>query len=157
MLTPEPPGNSRIVSLRELHCFVEGAKVEPSLGLGECVHGVCAYVCLVAQSCPTLLRPCGLQPTRLLCPWDFPGKTTRVVLSFSRESSQAKNQTHSPALIGRFFTTEPPGDPAQDPARSNLVLIQMLRSIGLAKKLAEVFRKMVWTNLNELFGQPNIT
>ena len=22
------------------------------------------------------LRPCGLQPTRLLCPWDFPGKNT---------------------------------------------------------------------------------
>ena len=24
------------------------------------------------------LRPHGLQPTRLLCPWDFPGKSTRV-------------------------------------------------------------------------------
>ena len=30
----------------------------------------------VAQSCPTLSRPHGLQPTRLLCPWDFPGKST---------------------------------------------------------------------------------
>ena len=30
----------------------------------------------VAQSCPTQ-RPHGLQPTRLLCPWDFPGKSTR--------------------------------------------------------------------------------
>ena len=28
--------------------------------------------CLVAQSCPTLLWPHGLYPTRLLCPWDFP-------------------------------------------------------------------------------------
>ena len=28
-----------------------------------------------AQSCPTL-RPQGLQPTRLLCPWDSPGKNT---------------------------------------------------------------------------------
>ena len=71
-----------------------------------------------------------------------------VAISFSRESSQAKDQTHSPALAGRFFTTEPPGDPAQDPARSNL--------IGLAKKLIWVFRKMVWKNLNELFGQPSI-
>ena len=33
---------------------------------------------LVAQSCVTLLWPQGLQPTRLLCPWDFPGKNTRV-------------------------------------------------------------------------------
>ena len=32
---------------------------------------------LVAQLCPTL-RPHGLQLTRLLCPWDFPGKDTGV-------------------------------------------------------------------------------
>ena len=25
-----------------------------------------------------LLRPYGLQPARLLCPWDFPGKNTGV-------------------------------------------------------------------------------
>ena len=31
----------------------------------------------VAQLCLTL-RPHGLQLTRLLCPWDFPGKSTRV-------------------------------------------------------------------------------
>ena len=35
----------------------------------------------VAQSCPTLSdpqRPHGLQPTRLLRPWDFPGRSTGV-------------------------------------------------------------------------------
>ena len=31
----------------------------------------------VAQSCLTQ-RPHGLQPTRLLHPWDFPGKSTEV-------------------------------------------------------------------------------
>ena len=31
----------------------------------------------VAQSCPTQ-RPRGLQPTRLLHPWDFPGKSAGV-------------------------------------------------------------------------------
>ena len=31
--------------------------------------------------CPTL-RPYGLQLTRLLCPWDFPDKNTRVVCHF---------------------------------------------------------------------------
>ena len=36
----------------------------------------CCCYCLVAKLCPTLLQPHGLQPTRLLCPWDFPGKTT---------------------------------------------------------------------------------
>ena len=34
------------------------------------------HACLVAQSCPTLLRCHGLQPARLLCPWDSPGKNT---------------------------------------------------------------------------------
>ena len=32
----------------------------------------------VAQLCPTLRDPHGLQPTRLLCPWNFPGKSTGV-------------------------------------------------------------------------------
>ena len=30
---------------------------------------------LVTQSCPTM-HPHGLWPTRLLCPWNFPGKNT---------------------------------------------------------------------------------
>ena len=34
--------------------------------------------CLVSHSCPTLLRPHGLQPSRLLCPWDSVGKNTGV-------------------------------------------------------------------------------
>ena len=31
----------------------------------------CAVLCLVTQSCPTLLTPHGMQPARLLCPWGF--------------------------------------------------------------------------------------
>ena len=34
--------------------------------------------CLVAKPCLTLLRPYGLQPASLPCPWDFPGKNTGV-------------------------------------------------------------------------------
>ena len=30
----------------------------------------------------TLLHPDGLLPTRLLCPWDFPGKNTEVGCHF---------------------------------------------------------------------------
>ena len=37
----------------------------------------------VAQSCPTISDPMD-QPTRLLCPWDFPGKSTGGgVIAFS--------------------------------------------------------------------------
>ena len=32
----------------------------------------------VAQSCPTLSKPHGLQPTRLLRPWAFSGKSAGV-------------------------------------------------------------------------------
>ena len=32
----------------------------------------------VAQSCPTLCDPMDCKPTRLLCPWDFPGKGAGV-------------------------------------------------------------------------------
>ena len=38
--------------------------------------------CLVAKLCPTLLQPHGLQPTRLPCPWDFPGRNTGVGCHF---------------------------------------------------------------------------
>ena len=56
------------------------------------------------QFCLTLLWPRGLWPAKLLCPWDFPGKNTkRVTISFSRGSSQPKDQTHlsSVSCIGR--------------------------------------------------------
>ena len=36
------------------------------------------YVCAQSLSCFQLLTPHGLEPARLLCPWDFSGKTTGV-------------------------------------------------------------------------------
>ena len=39
---------------------------------------VCASHSVVANS----LQPCGLQPTRLLCPWDSPDKDTGVGCHF---------------------------------------------------------------------------
>ena len=37
-----------------------------------------AYCCLVAKSCLTLCDPVNCNPSRLLCPWDFPGTSTGV-------------------------------------------------------------------------------
>ena len=52
-----------------------------------------AACCWLTQSCLTL-RPRGLQPARLLCPWDFPGKNTGVGCHFSSKgSSQPRNRT----------------------------------------------------------------
>ena len=50
--------------------------------------------------------------TRLLCPWNFPGKNIGVVaISFSRGTSQLRDQTHiscASCTAGEFFPTEPP-------------------------------------------------
>ena len=70
---------------------------------------------LQALLCPSSLRPYGLQPARLLCPWDFPGKNTgegnHLLLQGSSDSGIRPTSLLSPALAGRFFTTEPPGEP----------------------------------------------
>ena len=39
-------------------------------------------VCVFAQLCPTLFDPSGLQPARLLCPWDSPCKKIGVDCHF---------------------------------------------------------------------------
>ena len=49
------------------------------------------------------LRPHGLKPARLLCPWDFPGKILEwVTISFFRGSSWLRDQTHI-SCIGRWI------------------------------------------------------
>ena len=60
---------------------------------------------LVTQSCSTL---CNL---RLLCPWKILQARIleEVAISFSRRSSQPRDQIHVSCLADRFFTSEPPG------------------------------------------------
>ena len=43
---------------------------------------VCVSVCAQLLSRARLLYPHGLQPTRLLCPWNFPGKNTEAHCHF---------------------------------------------------------------------------
>ena len=61
-------------------------------------------VCSAASVLSTSLRPRGLQPSRLLCPWDSPGKKTGVGCNAlpSRESSQPKDQTQVFHTAGGF-------------------------------------------------------
>ena len=44
------------------------------------------------------LRPHGLQPTRLLCPWDFPGKNTGLLCPPSGDLLDPGIQLSSPAI-----------------------------------------------------------
>ena len=76
-------------------------------GRNEVMYVCCGYCCLVAKSCPTPLQPHELQPSSLLCPWDFPGENTRVGCHFLLQGiflTQGSNPV-SPILAGRFFTT----------------------------------------------------
>ena len=60
--------------------------------------------------------PYGLQPSRLLCPWNFPGKNTGVGCHFLLQGNlwnpgiEPKSLV-STALAGGFFITAPPGKP----------------------------------------------
>ena len=75
-----------------------------------CVH-VCVYACTCSQSlsCLQLFVTSWTIATRLLCPWNFPGKNTGgVATSFCRGSSQPGIETMSPASPSQadgFFIT----------------------------------------------------
>ena len=68
----------------------------------------CCY--LVTKSCLTLLWPHG--PTRVLCPWGFPGRILQWVAIPSPGDLPDLGIVPRPlVLAGRLFTTEPPGKP----------------------------------------------
>ena len=71
--------------------------------------------CVVAKSYLTL-PPHGLYPAGLLCLWDFPSKNTGVGCHFLLQGNlpDLGMEPTSPALAGRFFTTEQPGKPPFD-------------------------------------------
>ena len=66
-----------------LQCWGKGAIVNSS---SQMQQFVCLFVyyccCSVAKSCLTLIWLHRLQPARLLCPWDFPGKNIGVGCQF---------------------------------------------------------------------------
>ena len=64
----------------------------------------CVLSCLVLCN-PS--QPPGLQPARLLCPWDSPGKDTGVHSLFSRH----RDGTQVSCIAGRFLTSETPRKP----------------------------------------------
>ena len=86
-----------------------------SLSYMFCLVIICMPACSVASVVSTSLRFYGLQPTRLLCPWDSPGKNTGMgccALLQRIFPTQGLNSISCVSCIaGEFFTTEPPGKP----------------------------------------------
>ena len=85
------PLHCRQVSLPPSSCLLTWQKFRT--GLNSC--------CLVAKSCQTLLRLHGLQPARLLCPWDSPGKNTGVGCRFFLQGNFLTQGSNSRLLLGR--------------------------------------------------------
>ena len=68
-------------------------------------------VCVHADLCPTLRRD-GLLPSRLLGPWDFPGKNTGVAaIPSSRGSSPPSDQTSVSCFEADSLRLEPSQKP----------------------------------------------
>ena len=84
---------------------------------------VCVYACVCVGACLVVsdsLRPHGLQPTRLLWPWDSPGKNTGSWLPFPPPGNLPDPGIEpispmSPASTGKFFTTSTTGEALKMP------------------------------------------
>ena len=63
-------------------------------------YTLCCYCCLVSKLCPTLLWSHWLL-SRLLCPWDFPGKNTRVGCHFLLQGISLIQGSNHASCIGR--------------------------------------------------------
>ena len=73
--------------------------------LHHCFSFVCVRVCVSCSVMSDSLQSHELYPARLLCPWDFTGKNTRIiVMPFSRGSSPPRDQTWVSCIAGRLFT-----------------------------------------------------
>ena len=69
-----------VISLIELHCLISTILWIFQFFL---YWYWTSFACMLSHSVVSdSLRPYGLWPTRLLCPWNFPGKNTRVGCHF---------------------------------------------------------------------------
>ena len=114
--------------------------------------------CLVAKSCQTPFQPQGLQPIRVLCPWDFPSKNTGVGchvfllgISLDRElnacllhwqaDSLSLSCRGSPSLhLGCFFPVIPPP--------SHLFLSKILHAFHGLLKMLDFYEVFLVSSVN---------
>ena len=87
---------------------------------------VCArmYVHVACSVVPNSLRPHGLQPTSLLCPWEFPARTLEwVAISSSKGSSRPRDWTRVSCIscLGRWILPHCTTWEAQGPGKSSFL------------------------------------
>ena len=77
----------------------------PALKIGSSARFLQILSCVSRSVVSDSLRPHGLWPTRLLCPWNSPGRNTGVGShSLLQDVFQPRNQTRVSCIVGRFFT-----------------------------------------------------
>ena len=82
----------------EGHTSLENATFHPLSGFSICFLwvaplGQCCCCCYVASVVSDSVRPHRRQPTRLRCPWDFPGKNTGVGCHFLLQCMKVKSES----------------------------------------------------------------
>ena len=98
------------------------------------------------------LQPHGLQPIRLLRPWDFPRRVLEwIAISFFRGSSGPRNRTQVSCIAGRYFTVWATRE-ARGPTNTDGSWWRVLTKRGpLEKRMANHFTILVlrtsWTVL----------
>ena len=103
-----------------------------------------SFCCSVAKSCSIFLPPHGLQPVRLLCPWDFPGKNTGMGCHFFlRGIFLTQGSSHVFCLASRSFTTEPLQKRSPKPSLAVLFL-PLNPVVKLHSQFYENFIILVW-------------
>ena len=77
----------------------------PPLLRNACVQGPQMVLCVSHSIMSDSFWPHGLEPARLLCPWDSPARMLEWVdIPFSRGSSQPRGWTQVSCITDRFFT-----------------------------------------------------
>ena len=101
----------------EGHTSLENATFHPLSGFSICFLwvaplGQCCCCCYVASVVSDSVRPHRRQPTRLRCPWDFPGKNTGVGCHFLLQCMKVKSEsevTQSCLTLSDPMACSPPG------------------------------------------------
>ena len=106
----------------------------------------CVHVCSVVSD---FLWSYGLEPSRLLCPWDSPGKKNWSGLQFPtpEDLPDPRDQTCVSCMVGRFFTIEPRGKPMEgnrDEMPSDTVPTRMMLRLRSSQGYTGPWRTPDW-------------
>ena len=110
----------------------------------------CCCCVVIVQTLSCSLQPHGRQPTRLLCPWDSPGRNGGLPFPSLGDLPNPGIKPMSTALSSGFFTTKPP----EKPHEQLIFLKTKVRNTFTHRALDTVFRKLL---SQQLTNQPQIT